>query len=538
MMRFKVIWILLFSTAQLLSQQKFTVNTSHDTPDHNLADQKCEDKDGKCSLRAALENANKYPDKDSIHFNIPGNGIQVLKVQHNLPKIIFPIVLDATTQRNYTFLTPQIKLDGRQMDSDWEKYDLDPDNIPTGLFLDEQSGGSLIKGLIIGGFGCEDPTGDFPERPGRGTGISIISSNNIIESCFVGIEPNAEPFRNSLGILVDGQNNLIGGKKDVQRNIISANTLSGILTYDSNIIKGNFIGTDASGEKILHQKTGILLVRHSDNNIISSNLISGNEKGIGCSGDSNMFYNNYVGTNKTGNRILGNKIGINIQSLAKDNLIGRPYHPNLVSGNKIGILISNEGADRVFSKRQFLEMVENQNTIVSNIIGLNVEGQYGLGNETGIQINQSSSNIIGGTFFREKNIISGNLKAGIEILDSSNTILQNNCIGTNISGEISVPNGTGIIVKADKVVAENNNIIDNIISGNKNAGIVLSNDMNICIQGNRIGVSECDNKLPNGEYGIMLDYKNSACTFNYLKTIENNKFYNCLDNISNFHLEN
>ena len=531
MMRSKVIWILLFSTTQLLAQQTFTVNTSRDSSDYNLADQKCEDKDGKCSLRAALENTNKYPDKDSIHFNIPGNGIHILKVRQNLPKIIFPIFLDATTQRNYTFLTPKIKLDGSQMDSDWEKYELNPENIPNGLVLEQHSGGSLIKGLVIGGFGCENPTSDFPERPGRGTGISIFSSNNIVESCFIGLGSNGKPFRNSVGIHISGQNNLIGGGRD-QRNIISGNTLAGVITYDSNIIKGNYIGTDSRGEKKLQQKNGILLVRHSENNLIESNLISGNAWGIQCSGHSNKIFNNYVGTNKTGKKSLSNEIGINLRGLCKTNLVGKPYQSNLISGNKIGVLISNEGADRVFTKREFLEMTENPNTISSNIIGLDIEGQYALGNEIGIQINQSSANIIGGTFLSEKNIISGNKRVGLEILDSSNTIVQNNFIGTNISGELPIPNGTGIIIKADKVTSENNNILDNIISANRKAGIILSNDMNICIKGNRIGLNECDHNLPNREFGIQLDATNAGDTFNHFKILENNKFYNCSDNIS------
>ena len=66
--------------------------------------------------------------------------------------------------------------------------------------------------------------------------------------------------------------NTIGGATAAYRNIVSGNTQSGILVTengtDLNIIKGNFIGTNAAGTSAVPNDYGILVSNGSQNNTI------------------------------------------------------------------------------------------------------------------------------------------------------------------------------------------------------------------------------------------------------------------------------
>ena len=52
------------------SQTTYTVNSPADLPDINLNDTVCVDAQGNCTLRAAIQNANKTNNKDTIEFEV------------------------------------------------------------------------------------------------------------------------------------------------------------------------------------------------------------------------------------------------------------------------------------------------------------------------------------------------------------------------------------------------------------------------------------------------------------------------------------
>ena len=64
--------LLVTFTVTLFSQTTYTVNSVDDLPDNNINDNICADVNGNCTLRAAIENANKTNTKDRIEFNILG----------------------------------------------------------------------------------------------------------------------------------------------------------------------------------------------------------------------------------------------------------------------------------------------------------------------------------------------------------------------------------------------------------------------------------------------------------------------------------
>src|SRR5829696_4592087 len=65
----------------------FTVNDTGDTPDASAGDGTCADANGKCTLRAAVEEANALPGDDTITFSVKGTirlGSGVLTIAHDL----------------------------------------------------------------------------------------------------------------------------------------------------------------------------------------------------------------------------------------------------------------------------------------------------------------------------------------------------------------------------------------------------------------------------------------------------------------------
>lgn len=140
------------------------------------------------------------------------------------------------------------------------------------------------------------------------------------------------------------------------------------------------------------------------------------------------------------------------------------------------------------------------NTIEGCFIGTDPTGTIALPNlVTGIYINTSSDNLIGGTAPEARNVISANgdskgngqgiLLAGGNGLPVSTTIIQGNYIGTNAAGTAAVgKQGTGMSLSGtkDTTVGGSGAGARNIISGNAR-GIDTTETDHSLIQGNYIG---------------------------------------------------
>jgi CSLREA domain-containing protein len=300
-------------------------------------------------------------------------------------------------------------------------------------------------------------------------GLHIRAGNSIIEGMVI------KNFRLNAGILLENGGN--------------------------NIIRGNFIGTNADGMTKAPNGNGIQIWNSANNSIGDAlsidarNLISANLfDGITISGtpsSGNKVEANLIGTNITGNVELGNKAsGIlltspeEIESYASNNVIGGvgAKYRNIISGN-------DEAGIKIFRGAT--------NTVASNYIGLNVGGDQKLPNGAdGIHISEGSTNNIGGVDSNYRNVISGNVGNGIKLdagfhvtvsgslpkfqSDAIKNIIRSNYIGTDASGMTAVPNkGGGILIKSNN---DNNFGVDgtrigddldggNLISGNGDAGI-------------------------------------------------------------------
>jgi parallel beta-helix repeat protein len=141
------------------------------------------------------------------------------------------------------------------------------------------------------------------------------------------------------------------------------------------------------------------------------------------------------------------------------------------------------------------------NTISGNWIGLDSTGTNATPNAfQGILIqNGASRNFIGGTNALARNVLSGNHQYGIYLTNTTGNTVLGNYIGTDFSGSNAIPNGFGGLVLDDNscsnFVGGSNAFSRNVISGNTNFGILISGTGSFgnIVQGNFAGLNAAGN---------------------------------------------
>lgn len=292
-----------------------------------------------------------------------------------------------------------------------------------GLTIASFSTGNTIRGLAVNNF--------------SGAGIRLdgsMAAGNVIVGNYVGTDAQGRVARpnGDGGIWLEGALlNDIGGDSPADRNLISGNQGSGIVIRNSldNAVRGNFIGTDASGAQAIGNTwAGVLLLDEAQANTIGGarsgegNLISGNAYGVqlvGLRTLDNVIEGNLIGTDAGSMAALPNGIGISIRGAWRT-----VVRDNTISGNTDGGIHLWEGA--------------TSNTIVGNRIGTDASGLGAISNGyAGIRIEGGAClNRIGGP--REGNQIAYNAGAGVGVWGSDTA-------GNTISGNsITANQGKGI----------------------------------------------------------------------------------------------
>jgi len=338
------------------------------------------------------------------------------------------------------------------------------------------------------------------------SGVDINGSgtdNNVTLGNYIGTDVSGTaPLGNlhcGVRIAEGAQSNIIGGSTEGERNIISGNDNHGVLIgnsgTNSNVVSGNYIGTDVSGTADLgNSGRGVFVTDGAQSNTIGGttdgerNVISGNdEDGVNIlepGTNHNVVSGNYIGTDASGTADLGNsRIGVWIWDGAQSNTIGGTTvgERNIISGNEwSGVSITGSGA--------------NNNKVLGNYIGTDVNGTAALGNSgNGVSIGDGAqSNTIGGTTATERNVISGNGNPGVLIsdLETNNNKVIGNYIGSDITGTVALGNGRcGVLI----VGGAKWNTIGGVTAGEKN--IIAGNDKGVVI-----GDSEADGNVVSGNY--------------------------------------
>ena len=352
------------------------------------------------------------------------------------------------------------------------------------------------------------------------TGVWVISPNSDFTSIMragVTIDgttqttnvDNTNPYGPE--IVIDGQNardyglRFMNAEGAIVKGLNVRNFTKGIQFYNTpySIISGCYIGTNETGNTIMGNDIGLEIISGSHNCIIGGmtsddrNIISGNYH-IGIrllDVESCMVTGNYIGVNREGNDSLPNYDGMSIEGTVRYCIIGgqTPEERNIISGNTdYGLPLFGAGA--------------TQNVIIGNYIGTDATGTRPIGNTYGVLFDDGSfSNRVGGDSDSERNIISGNVGYGVFFYNNgtNNNILKNNYIGTDRTGRNAIPNTAGIIIDG---ISYKNIMDKNIISGNVQVGIginITASDSNVIVR-NYIGVDVDGNPLPNGLDGIRI----------------------------------
>ena len=505
---------------------------------------------GPGSLRSAMTNANFFGGSNAIIFNLSGTKPFTIALTNPLPVVNYPLMIDGTTQTNYSN-APVVELNGT--------------NAGTNVMGLQLTGSSTVKGLAINRFN------------GSGillAGASNVVQGCFIGTDTTGT--NALPNKNNGILFSNAVGCLIGGTNAGARNIISGNSQSGLYLFSfgttGNLIQGNYIGTDISGSLVVSNAgDGITINGAPANTIGVSNLISGNAlNGIsiyGSAATSNLVAGNFIGTDATGKTARGNGYyGLYLTNAVACQIGGTTNTGNIISGNKHGVVIVGGSTGNVIQGNLIGVAIDGTNAlpnlgdgilisggstntiggvplyrnvisgnggngvdiqlfndgfnhIQGNYIGTTITGQQARSNAlSGIYIHGCTNTVGGNQKNKFGNVIAGNGRYGVWLVStntespSGNRIFGNN-IGLDGTGANSLGNGyagVGITSAAGNQIGDSDPNDRNYISANgfstTTAGIYINGPGTTgnVIQNNYIGTDSTGaSARPNASAGIV-----------------------------------
>ena len=392
----------------------FTVNDTGDDGDAGVVrDGICATVTGKCTLRAAIGEANANPDADTIDFD---------------PAVFTGTASTSTIDATGPgpSITATATVDGGDCD-------------PTSGFKPcvgfEASGGQ--PGLSV--------SGDNVEIRGLAitngsTGLHVFDNANGVKVAgnWFGLRLDETAQGNSRGIELVGKavpdlpGTTVGGETAADRNVFAHNTADGVRITggDDNLIKGNYFGTKPDGTTAAPNGGGV----GTDNIEVSS-----------VGGTANPASSNVIGGTQSA------------AQLATPECDG-PC--NVIANSSDGVDLETEGAPD--------GSPVSSTTIKGNFIGLDVTGDSAAPNlNRGIRASTSSATnsplVVGGPDPGDRNVISGNTQGGV--LASGGTTLRNNYFSSNSEGDEAVPNMFG-----DASVGTNDTPTTSIVQDNRFVG--------------------------------------------------------------------
>jgi hypothetical protein len=448
---------------------------------------------GPDSLRDAINTSNRQAGKQTITFDIPGSGPQVITPLTDLPQIVDAVVIDGYSQPGASAATstsianPLIVIDGR--------------NLSNGL--DIASRGSEIRGLVINDVGND------------GAAVYLGSgSRNVIAGNYFGTGANgfqAQP--NAVGVRIGGESsdNTVGGPDPADRNLISANTYAQVqlASRPGNVVQGNYIGTNATGKAALSSTAGSVdnfgVLLASSGHTVTDNVIANMFDGAEVWGDDEIITGNLFGLDAAGTAAIPNSIAVVIEG-GDRNVVGgtAPGAGNVISGSAYeGISIEVGDLEAGFDAGPAVGTL-----VQGNKVGTDITGTAAVPNDTvcactaGIAV-ASGPATIGGTTPGAANLVAGNKADGIDIVnaDVTGTKVHGNLIGTDAAGTPTIGNGgSGVRVfgdASDNAIGGLNPGEGNTIADNGADGVRVESGTGNAILGNAI--------RDNGALGIDLD---------------------------------
>lgn len=464
---------------------------------------------GSGSLRSAVLAANAQPGASTVVFAIPGAGPHTITLASALPNLTAnSLIIDGTTQL------------GTQCRNIWNgDAHILRVNVRGGTGFDGvrfAGANQTVRGLSISGFANAVRT-----LPG--------SNTTTVQCNYLGLLADGASNGNVRGAILEGTSARIGGLDAGQGNVISANSIVGVVTTSGSTdtsIQGNFIGTDPAGMSARANGTGL---NHFFGTAtwrdITRNLIAGNTNAaivletddqLSASIDQVRIQRNVIGFTRTLSALMRNGgDGIRFPSGSIANvLIGGDAvtEGNTITGTEQGISLNN--TPNIF--------------IRGNVIARS--------GQNGIQITAANGVTIGGASATLGNVIGGNGFSGIAAIDGANniTILGNTIGAVTITGGTFENQGRGIFLRNVNNVTIGNGTTGagNVIARNGLPAIQASDGTiaGVTIIGNHIGTDASGNAAVAN--GALADLFNRDAMLAINATITN---LSILDNIIGGH---
>jgi uncharacterized protein (TIGR03437 family) len=333
----------------------------------------------------------------------------------------------------------------------------------------------------------------------NGTG----ADNNVVAGNWFGLDVRGSawvPNQGSCLVIAGGaKDNRIGGPTPGERNVFagcvspSAVLIVGEGTTGNRVV-GNYLGTDPTGTRRMPPEgcatySWLHIAWGARQNIVGGhradegNVLSGacgpnvSIDGVGTTG--NLIAGNYIGTDATGTRSLGQSLfGVWLDFGAQGNVIRQ----NVISGNRGGgVAITARGCEF--------------NIVAGNLVGPEATGLRVIGNASGIYVALGARfNLVGGTRSGEGNVISGNQDWNVWFgaYDDESNFLIGNYVGTDVTGKRAIADSERAAVRGVVLFGKpwGTMIEGNLVGGNPGPGIMLEGAgvQNVYIGANNIGV--------------------------------------------------
>ncbi len=520
------------------------------------------------TLRYAIIQANQTPGANDVVFQMPAGvaplldspapgfdpatQVWTIRLESPLPAITRPLIIDGYSQghngvpyrypadlaaspmtAHYIFSTPNtlVARDGQnaKVTVVLDGSAIDPSLAPIGLEIEAKQ--VAIRGMAIAGFhtGVQVDQFDLQGDPVKGT---LIQGNFIgdypvylVDAADTG-NPLPEPdnvavirgANSGVGVLVQAGNTTIGGENPQDSNVITGNGLEGIVLdpgATGAVVSGNQIGVMSIGltryvllgngfaggqasDGVLVRASSVLIGGTSD---AAANVISGNAGdgvhvlGTGAPATTvteTIIRSNIIGLAPGG----GYRFGTSNPGNEGDGVRIDDSGTNWIDGNAIS---SNGGAGvRLYGASAA------GNVVSANLIGLTADGKAIKGNfGEGVAV-YAPRNTIG-----PGNVVSGNLRGvGVYGQIANGTVIQNNFIGTDVTGKVDLGNaheGVLILDSSDgRILGDGKG--GQVISGNL-IGIALSGlaTTRTVVQGNFVGADATGTAaIPNAHEGVFV----------------------------------
>jgi titin len=391
--------------------------------------------DGSVSLREAIQAINKgsaFPDKNIEEQN-PGEFGEEDTIEFNISGAPARQVINVGSTGNGALpaLIREVTINGYSQPGASRNTLANGDNANVLIALDGASAGPNADGILVGPSGAGSAIEGLDIFDFSLNQIELQGGGDFIEGNDLGFDTTGSPARSPVGLRISNANNsTIGGTTPAARNVLSGNVGPGLEIVGStgapatgNLVEGNFIGTDTTGQSANgngrfgpNARIGGLTIAGGNANTIGGstaaarNVISGNGNGLDIrnGGQGNVVQGNFIGVAADGVTPLPNA-GFGVHIGSSDNLTppagpGQPNEPaasaNIIGLNPntlfsgLGNLIAFNGGDGVqvdgsVLPNNAIPQQNNGNSILGNSIRSN--GGLGIDLKTGGTANKPNN---------------------------------------------------------------------------------------------------------------------------------------------------